>query len=68
MTDAGIFPGDMAVVDRAREPVNRSILLALLNGAFTVKRYRVKDGAVWLQAENSTHLDMVLPSAGQRVQ
>jgi hypothetical protein len=28
----------------------------------------VKDGAVWLQAENSTHLDMVLPSAGQRVQ
>lgn len=23
-----------------------------MDGAFTVKRYRVKDGAVWLQAEN----------------
>ena len=46
MTGAGIFPGDIAVVDRAREPVNGSIVLALLDGAFTVKRYRVRDGAV----------------------
>ena len=40
MTGAGIFPGDIAVVDRARTPVNGSIVLALLDGAFTVKRYR----------------------------
>jgi DNA polymerase V len=58
MTDAGIFPGDIAVVDRAREPVNGSIVLALLDGAFTVKRYRVKDGTVWLQAENPAFPDM----------
>ena len=60
MTGAGIFPGDIAVVDRAREPVNGSIVLALLDGAFTVKRYRVKDGAVWLQAENPAYPDMQL--------
>jgi DNA polymerase V len=58
MTGAGIFPGDIAVVDRAREPVNGSIVLALLDGAFTVKRYRTKDGAVWLQAENPAFPDM----------
>jgi DNA polymerase V len=58
MTGAGIFPGDIAVVDRAREPVNGSIVLALLDGAFTVKRYRVKDGAVVLQAENPAYADM----------
>ena len=58
MTGAGIFPGDIAVVDRAREPVNGSIILALLDGAFTVKRYRIKDGAVWLQAENPAFADM----------
>jgi DNA polymerase V len=40
MTGAGIFPGDIAVVDRAKEPVNGSIVLALLDGSFTVKRYR----------------------------
>jgi DNA polymerase V len=64
MTGAGIFPGDIAVVDRAREPVNGSIVLALLDGAFTVKRYRVKDGAVVLQAENPAFADMPL-SDGQ---
>jgi DNA polymerase V len=60
MTGAGIFPGDIAVVDRAREPVNGSIILALLDGAFTVKRYRMKDGAVVLQAENPGFADMRL--------
>jgi DNA polymerase V len=60
MTGAGIFPGDIAVVDRAREPVNGSIILALLDGAFTVRRYRIRDGAVWLQAENPAFADMQL--------
>ena len=36
MTGACIFPGDIAVVDRAREPVNGNIVLALLDGAFTL--------------------------------
>ena len=58
MTGAGIFPGDIAVVDRARTPVNGNIVLALLDGAFTVKRYRVKDGVVWLQAENPAFPDI----------
>jgi DNA polymerase V len=58
MTGVGIFPGDIAIVDRAREPVNGSIVLALLDGAFTVKRYRIKDGAVVLQAENPAFPDM----------
>jgi DNA polymerase V len=64
MTGAGIFPGDIAVVDRARAPVNGSIILALLDGAFTVKRYRIRDGAVLLQAENPAYPDMPL-SDGQ---
>ena len=33
-------------------------MLALLDGAFTVKRYRTKDGAVWLQAENPAFSDI----------
>jgi DNA polymerase V len=58
MTGAGIFPSDIAVVDRARAPVSGNVVLALLDGAFTVKRYRVKDGAVWLLAENPAFPDM----------
>ena len=64
MTGAGIFPGDIAVVDRARDAVNGNVILALLDGAFTVKRYRTRDGAVWLQAENPAFPDMPL-SDGQ---
>jgi DNA polymerase V len=64
MTGAGIFPGDIAVVDRARDAVDGNVILALLDGAFTVKRYRIRDGAVWLQAENPAFPDMRL-SDGQ---
>jgi DNA polymerase V len=60
MTGAGIFPGDIALVDRARNPVTGSIVLALLDGAFTVKRYRKRSGAVWLQAENPAYPDLRL--------
>ncbi len=52
MTGAGLFPGDIAVVDRARTAVDGSIVLALLAGEFTVKRYRKKGARAWLQAEN----------------
>ena len=52
MTGAGLFPGDIAVVDRARTAVDGSIVLALLAGEFTVKRYRKKGARTWLQAES----------------
>ena len=63
MTGAGIFLGDVAVVDRAREPVNGSIVLALDDGAFTVKRYRLERGAVWLQAENPAFADTAVSAS-----
>jgi DNA polymerase V len=62
MTGAGIFPGDIAIVDRAREPVDGNVILALLDGAFTVKRYRIKDDAVRLQAENPAFPTCRLPT------
>jgi DNA polymerase V len=52
MTEAWLFPGDIAVVDRARTAVGSSIVLALLAGEFTVKRYLKKGGRTRLQAEN----------------
>lgn len=58
MVLAGIFPGDIAVVDRSIAPKNRNIILALVNNEFTIKRYRRKNGRVWLQAENPTYSDI----------
>jgi DNA polymerase V len=47
-----LFPGDIAVVDRSRTPADGCVVLALLGGEFTIKRYRKKATRTWLQAEN----------------
>ena len=58
MNGVGIFPGDIAVVNRARTAVDGSIVLALLGGEFTIKRYRCKGNRVWLHAENPAFADI----------
>jgi DNA polymerase V len=52
MTGAGLFPGDIAVVDRSLTPVSGCIVLALIDGEFTIKRYVRVDGQIVLLAEN----------------
>lgn len=52
MSGIGIFAGDIAVVDRSATARDRSIILAILDGEFTIKRYCVRGRRVWLEAEN----------------
>lgn len=52
MNGAGIFHGDLIVVDRAAEPVSGSIVVAAVNGEHTVKRLRRAAGCVWLEPAN----------------
>ncbi len=63
MTGCGIFPKDIAVVDRAKTPVNGSIVVAVVDGAFTMKRYRLKDWQITLQAENPKFPDILITDA-----
>ena len=58
MSGAGIFSGDIAVVDRARSAVDQTIVLALLDGEFTIKRFRKKGARIWLQAEHPSFPDI----------
>ena len=52
MQNAGIFSGDVMVVDRALEPKNKTIVLAVLDGEFTVKRIHKKGDLLYLNPEN----------------
>ena len=52
MKDAGIGSGDILVVDKAVTPANKQIVVAMLNGEFTVKRLRRKKGQVFLESGN----------------
>ncbi|MFM8860303.1 MAG: LexA family protein [Methylocystis sp.] len=60
MTGAGLFPGDIAVVNRARKVVNGNIVLALVDGEFTLKRYRSRAGKIKLLAENPKFSDIII--------
>lgn len=50
MEGAGIRDGDLLVVDRSLTPTAGKIVIAVLDGDFTVKVLRVKAGRVWLEA------------------
>jgi DNA polymerase V len=52
MTGAGIFSGDMLVVDRSLEARDGSIVVARIDDGFTVKRWRRIGGSQFLVAEN----------------
>ena len=52
MQNAGILSGDVMVVDRSLEPRNNTIVLAVLDGEFTVKRIQKKGEELFLKPEN----------------
>ena len=60
MIGAGLFPGDVAVVDRSVVPTNNCIVLALLDGEFTVKRYRRRGAIITLVPENAAFSPIVI--------
>lgn len=52
MQGAGIFEGDLAVVDRALEPAHGNIVVALLNNDPVCKRLCIRGKEVILLSEN----------------
>jgi DNA polymerase V len=52
MQGAGLHSGDILIVDRAIPPQNNKIVVALLNGEFTVKRLKIEEGKYFLIPAN----------------
>ncbi|GAB1393065.1 translesion error-prone DNA polymerase V autoproteolytic subunit [Rhodocyclaceae bacterium] len=60
MTGFGIHDGDLLVVDRALVPADRSVVIAVLDGSFTVKQLcRIPDG-IMLRSGSSEHSDILV--------
>ncbi|MBW1794943.1 MAG: translesion error-prone DNA polymerase V autoproteolytic subunit [Deltaproteobacteria bacterium] len=61
MVDAGIHPGDILIVDRAIEPADKKVVIAIIDGELTVKRIRMLKA---IAANDSWHLSCCHPKRG----
>lgn len=52
MKEIGIRSGDLLIIDRSKTARNNSIVLAVVNGEFTVKRLIKRNGKILLKPEN----------------
>jgi DNA polymerase V len=58
MVDAGIHDGDILVVDRAHIVTNNCVVVAVLDGEFTIKRYCQENGKIILKPANKNYQDI----------
>ena len=63
MRDAGMLPGDVVIVDKSREVQSGNVVVACLNGDFTLKRFIRKRGRIVLHPENPAFPDIEVPEA-----
>ena len=55
MKNAGIFDGDLLIIDKSLEPQDGKIAICQIDGEFTVKRIKKENDVVWLIAENEDY-------------
>ena len=67
MINAGIYPGDTLVVDRSLEVKNRKIIIAVVEGQLTVKRFCKTRNGVFLMPENDEFKPIKLESENELV-
>ena len=63
MKDAGIFDGDLLVVDRSLTPKSDDIVIAVLHGDLAVKRLKKISGAWVLASANQSFPDFPITDA-----
>ena len=62
MINAGINPGDILIVDRSLEVRNNDIIIAVVDGEFTVKRFYRKGTVLKLLPENECYTEITITS------
>jgi len=67
MVGAGIWPGDKVLVDRSIEAQNGHIVVAVVDGEFTLKRLYRRDHVLELRAENPKYLPIRFQEGEERL-
>jgi DNA polymerase V len=58
MIGSGIFPDDILIVDKSITPSHKNIVVAILNGEFTIKRFIKENNQIILRPENPKYQDI----------
>lgn len=67
MLDAGIHSGDILVVDKSLKAISGKIVIAVVDGDFTVKRLHKYGGQITLKAENDAFDDIKINSDNELI-
>lgn len=67
MIEAGIFEGDIALIESGREPADRDIVVALIEEEATIKRFFSEGAMVRLAPENSEMKPVVIRAEDVRI-
>jgi len=65
MTGAGIFDGDLLVVDRSLEPAHGRVAIVEVDGQLAVKRLFKSGGRFSLRSENANYPPIDLPEESE---
>ena len=63
MINSGIFDGDLMIVDRSLEVKSNSIVVAVINGEFTVKKIKKDSGNIYLIPDNKSYKPILLENS-----
>ncbi len=67
MIEAGILEGDIALIEPGKEPVNRDIVVALIEEEATIKRFFSEGDMVRLAPENSAMKPIMLKAQDVKI-
>lgn len=55
MQDAGVYDGDILIIDKSLEPRNGDMAVCFVDGEFTVKYIKIEKDIVWLIPANDSY-------------
>ena len=62
MMEAGILPGDLVIVEKGRNPRTGDIVIAEVDGEWTMKYFRKEGGRIIFEAANPGYAPLYPPS------
>lgn len=65
MMDAGIYDGDLIIIDRSLTPKDGDIAVCVIDSEFTIKRIKIESNCCWLVPANEKYEPILVTEDNQ---